>query len=163
MPFESNDEFIDIVINDVAGGLAAFSSFDSAQDVLAAESPEQGAELRVPPEVFVPDACREDPAVNGARTFAAVPWVAHGVHTGELAGFGPTRREVVIQGITIVQSVARPEAPDQDDFLRFHRQVDWLGVYQQLGIVASKRRPSDAPANDPTEPIPPVEPDPSLS
>jgi hypothetical protein len=66
--------------------------------------------------------------------YAAVQWSLRAEHTGELFGFAPTGRGVVIEGLTIVEFPQKDG--DDPQFLRF---IDWSKVLGQLGIVTNGR------------------------
>ena len=79
--------------------------------------------------------------------FFAVRWRFDGTHTGPIPGFGhtfieATGNKVSVSGLTLVESKVPGQSvpPDLDDVLRsdrvtFHRFIDWLGVFAQLGVL----------------------------
>ncbi len=81
-----------------------------------------------------------------SSSFIAVPWMWVGVHTGRVddlpedavgRGFpvrDPTGRVVTVEGLTLLQRT-------EDDQMAFHRFVDWLGAYSQLGVLMAGRTP----------------------
>jgi len=95
--------------------------------------------------IFLPqfeDAFRVDDVLDGDHFHTdaepeviAVPWIYEGVHTGDLQGLFPTGRAVTIFGVTFVD--------DRGAERLFHRHVDWLGVFTQLGLELNWRVPVD--------------------
>lgn len=79
-------------------------------------------------------AASDEPIASSAHDVLAWQW--EGRHIGTLAGVPPTGRSVVVQGVTIVDH--RGDEP------WFHRFVDWLGVFDQLGAVLVTRPAVDA-------------------
>jgi hypothetical protein len=79
--------------------------------------------------------------------FFAIRWRFEGRHTGVIPGFGhtdipPTQNMVTVSGLTLVETSA-PGAIVGDDLetlLRsgtvvFHRFIDWLAVFAQIGVL----------------------------
>ena len=79
--------------------------------------------------------------------FFAVRWRFDGLHTGPLPGFGHTYIEatgnkISVSGLTLVENKRPGQSvrADLDDVLRsdtvtFHRFIDWLAVFAQLGVL----------------------------
>ena len=85
----------------------------------------------------------DEPISSG--THDVLPWQWAGRHMGSLAGIPPTGRDVVVRGVTIVEN--------RDGELVYHRFVDWLGVFEQLGAMLVTRPaveafPDDLPDRD---------------
>jgi hypothetical protein len=84
---------------------------------------------------------------SDTSTFFAVRWTLAGKHTGPIAGFGHTQitatgNPVTVSALTIVEDTANGAAlvDDLDSALRsgrivFHRFVDWLAVFAQIGVL----------------------------
>jgi hypothetical protein len=70
-----------------------------------------------------------EPIANDSHT--AVVWEFSGIHTGDFLGIKPTRRAVVIRGVTVVDHSKEPA--------QFHRYVDWAEVMGQLGLSITGR------------------------
>lgn len=64
---------------------------------------------------------------------AVVPWFWTGTHTGHFREVRRTGLPVEIAGTTFIT--------DSEEGLRFHRMVDWLSLYRQLGLMMVCRRP----------------------
>jgi hypothetical protein len=62
-----------------------------------------------------------------------MPWRWTGLHSGPFFEVRPTGNRVDIVGVTVVTE-------DGND-VRFHRIVDWLTMYRQLGLMMVCRRP----------------------
>ena len=71
-----------------------------------------------------------------SSTHDVLPWMWEGRHVAPLAGIPPTGTLVQVRGVTIVER--------GDEEPRFHRFVDWLGVFQQLGASLVTRPPVEA-------------------
>jgi len=78
--------------------------------------------------------------------FFAIRWRFTGRHTGEINGFGhtkipPTNNEVSVSALTLVENTKPGQAVgDLDEVLRsqsiiFHRFIDWLAVFAQIGVL----------------------------
>ena len=79
--------------------------------------------------------------------FFALRWRFDGTHTGPIPGFGhtfieATGNKVSVSGLTLVESKVPGQSVRGDlvDVLRsetvtFHRFVDWLAVFAQLGVL----------------------------
>ena len=67
----------------------------------------------------------------GNEGIAVVPWTYYCVHTGDFLCLFPTGRNIVINGVTLVDRRG-------DDTL-LHRHVDWAGLISQLGLEVSAR------------------------
>lgn len=61
-------------------------------------------------------------------------WTASGTHTGQLPGVAPTGRRVSIGGITIYRIA-------EGKIVEAWEQLDLLGMWQQLGVVALPGHP----------------------
>lgn len=64
---------------------------------------------------------------------AVVPWFWSGTHTGDFREVRRTGLPVEFAGTTFVT--------DSGEGLLFHRVVDWLSLYRQLGLMMVCRRP----------------------
>jgi predicted ester cyclase len=64
---------------------------------------------------------------------AVVPWIWRGTHTGDFREVRRTGLSVQFAGTTLIT--------ESDEGLRFHRVVDWLTLYRQLGLMMVCRRP----------------------
>lgn len=62
------------------------------------------------------------------------PWRWRGLHRGPFFEVRPTGHRVDVVGVTIVTKGG-------EDGLNFHRIVDWLTLYRQLGLMMVCRRP----------------------
>ena len=79
--------------------------------------------------------------------FFALRWRFDGTHTGPIPGFGhtfieATGNKVSVSGLTLVESKVPGQSVRENlvDVLRsetvtFHRFVDWLAVFAQLGVL----------------------------
>jgi hypothetical protein len=79
--------------------------------------------------------------------FFAVRWRFDGAHVRPIDGFGhtripPTQNAVSVSGLTLVENKAPDQAVDDDldKLLRsgtvvFHRFIDWLAVFAQIGVL----------------------------
>jgi hypothetical protein len=79
--------------------------------------------------------------------FFAVRWRFDGTHTGPIPGFGhtfieATGNKVSVSGLTLVESsVPGQRVPGEldevlrSDTVRFHRFIDWLAVFAQIGVL----------------------------
>jgi hypothetical protein len=79
--------------------------------------------------------------------FFAVRWRFEGRHVGPIPGFGhtsiaPTGNTVTVSGLTLVEHTTpgKPAGDDLDKLLRsgtvvFHRFIDWLAVFAQIGVL----------------------------
>jgi hypothetical protein len=83
---------------------------------------------------------------SGDSEFFAVRWTFTGKHTGQIPGFGHTFIEatdnaVTVSGLTLVQNTEPAQRVDDlDTLLRggsvvFHRFIDWLAVFAQIGVL----------------------------
>ena len=70
-----------------------------------------------------------EPMSNGTHT--SVVWEYSAVHTGDFQGIRPTGQEIVVSGVTIVDTSGGEPA--------FHRYIDWVGVLAQLGVSTTGR------------------------
>ncbi|MEP7111717.1 MAG: hypothetical protein ABI862_00485 [Ilumatobacteraceae bacterium] len=79
--------------------------------------------------------------------FLAVRWRFEGKHVRPIDGFGhtqipPTQNSVSVSGLTLVENMA-PDQPVDDDLdkllhsgtIVFHRFIDWLAVFAQIGVL----------------------------
>ena len=67
--------------------------------------------------------------------FTTVQWVHRGRNEGPrdpFIGLAPTGAEVEVHGVTLVEDRGGDEP-------LFHRYVDWVGVFDQLGLAVSGR------------------------
>jgi hypothetical protein len=78
---------------------------------------------------------------QGARPdgapFVTVQWIHRGRNEGAddpFVGLAPTGAEVEVHGVTLVEDRG-------DDEPLFHRYVDWVGTFDQLGLAVSARLP----------------------
>jgi hypothetical protein len=69
----------------------------------------------------------------GGNDVAVVPWTWRGTHTGDFREVRRTGLPVEFAGTTFVT--------ESDEGLRFHRIVDWISLYRQLGLMMVCRRP----------------------
>ena len=78
--------------------------------------------------------------------FFAVRWRFSGRHVGQIPGFGhtvipPTHNQVSVSGLTLVENTVPGQVVDDiDTVLRsntivFHRFIDWLAVFAQIGVL----------------------------
>jgi hypothetical protein len=84
---------------------------------------------------------------SDSSEFFAVRWRFEGRHVGPIPGFGHTSiaatgNEVSVSGLTLVENLApgRDTGDDLDALLRsgtvvFHRFIDWLAVFAQIGVL----------------------------
>lgn len=95
------------------------------------ESP--GEEFRVPPpfDQLVP---------IGGGDVAVVPWSWRGTHTGDFREVRRTGLPVEFSGTTFIT--------ESEEGLRFHRIVDWISLYRQLGLMMVCRRPRTEDTED---------------
>ena len=70
----------------------------------------------------------DDQVAEGAKV--ATRWTARGTHTGELAGIGPTGKDVTVSGLTISRFAAGKIVEQWTTW-------DTLGMLVQLGVVPS--------------------------
>ena len=85
--------------------------------------------------------------LNGTTEFFAIRWRFDGQHVRPLPGFGhteipPTQNLVSVSGLTLVENTVagQPVDTDLETVLRsgtvvFHRFIDWLAVFAQLGVL----------------------------
>ncbi|MEP7045687.1 MAG: hypothetical protein ABI949_03350 [Ilumatobacteraceae bacterium] len=79
--------------------------------------------------------------------FFAIRWRFEGRHTGKIPGFGhtdipPTQNMVSVSGLTLVENTSPVTSvgDDLEKLLRtgtvvFHRFIDWLAVFAQIGVL----------------------------
>jgi hypothetical protein len=83
---------------------------------------------------------------NDSSEFFAIRWRFTGRHTGDINGFGhtkiaPTQNEVSVSGLTLVENSKPGQVvSDLDEVLKsetivFHRFIDWLAVFAQIGVL----------------------------
>jgi hypothetical protein len=83
---------------------------------------------------------------NDKSEFFAVRWRFSGRHVRPIPGFGhtvipPTNNEVTVSGLTLVENTVPGQVVDDiDKVLRsntvvFHRFIDWLAVFAQIGVL----------------------------
>jgi SnoaL-like polyketide cyclase len=82
----------------------------------------------------------EDRVPIVANDVAVVPWTWRGTHTGNFREVRRTGLPVEFAGTTFIT--------ESDEGLRFHRVVDWLTLYRQLGLMMVCRRPRTAGTED---------------
>ena len=70
----------------------------------------------------------DDQVAEGAKV--ATRWTARGTHTGELAGIGPTGKDVTVSGLTISRFAGGKIVEQWTTW-------DTLGMLVQLGVVPS--------------------------
>ena len=103
---------------------------DALEPFFAAESDGTGKGYYQPQQYV-------DELITGAANKTAVLWRWAGKHVEEFQGVIATGKIVTIRGVTMV---------DHDDKLPqpvFERYVDWLDLFNQLGIGLSLRTPID--------------------
>jgi hypothetical protein len=79
--------------------------------------------------------------------FSAVRWRFEGIHARPIDGFGhtripPTQNSVIVSGLTLVEN-REPDQEIDDDLEKllrsgtvvFHRFIDWLAVFAQIGVL----------------------------
>jgi hypothetical protein len=76
----------------------------------------------------------------GSEEVAVVPWFWRGTHTGDFREVRRTGLPVEFAGTTIVT--------ESGEGLLFHRIVDWLSLYRQLGLMMVCRRPRTVETED---------------
>ena len=136
-------DVVELVRLDLLAGLAGI---DGDGRPIAVDEPFPG---RGQP-TFVPRTDSDDPssAFSGAELtpsdaeVGVVEWTYTCTHGGDLPGIVQTNKDVVIQGVTIVDR----RDPDQP----FRRYVDWSRVMAQLGVSASFRPEVDRLENLPS-------------
>jgi hypothetical protein len=69
-----------------------------------------------------------------------VPWTWRGTHTGDFREVRRTGLPVEFAGTTLLT--------ETDGGVRFHRIVDWLTLYRQLGLMMVCRRPRTESTED---------------
>jgi hypothetical protein len=84
---------------------------------------------------------------NDTSEFFAIRWRFQGQHTGDIDGFGHTSiaatgNEVSVSGLTLVENtVPGQSVPDdlvkllESKTISFHRFIDWLAVFAQIGVL----------------------------
>lgn len=84
---------------------------------------------------------------NEKSEFFAVRWRFEGRHTKPIDGFGhtsiaATQNMVSVSGLTLVENtVPGQEVPNdlekllRSDTISFHRFIDWLAVFAQIGVL----------------------------
>ena len=83
---------------------------------------------------------------NDKSEFFAVRWRFAGRHERAIPGFGhtvipPTHNEVTVSGLTLVENTAPGQVVDdidkvlRSDTVVFHRFIDWLAVFAQIGVL----------------------------
>ena len=76
----------------------------------------------------------------GGSDVAVVPWFWQGIHTGHFREIRRTGLPVEFAGTTFIT--------ESEEELRFHRIVDWLSLYRQLGLMMVCRRPRTEDTED---------------
>lgn len=85
---------------------------------------------------------------NAKSEFSAVRWRFEGVHVRPIDGFGhtripPTLNSVSVSGLTLVENKEPDQVVDDDEIVKllqsgtvvFHRFIDWLAVFAQVGVL----------------------------
>ncbi|HZX55714.1 MAG TPA: hypothetical protein VFE86_13590 [Ilumatobacteraceae bacterium] len=83
---------------------------------------------------------------SDSSEFFAIRWRFEGRHTRHINGFGhtqipPTNNHVSVSGLTLVENTKHGQAvSDLDEVLnagtvKFHRFIDWLAVFAQIGVL----------------------------
>ena len=83
---------------------------------------------------------------SGDSEFFAIRWTFDGTHTGRIPGFGHTFIEatgnrISVSGLTLVENTKPGQVVGdldevlKSDSLRFHRFIDWLAVFAQIGVL----------------------------
>jgi hypothetical protein len=116
----ANEELLEIIAQDVMGGL---------QDMFGPD-PAQTRSVVVHPEFADEELPRND-------RIAPLPWIYYCVHDGDFEGLAPTQRKLQIHGVTFVDN------RNKERGTQYHRLVDWMGVVTQLGLQVSWRTPVD--------------------
>ena len=95
----------------------------------------------------VDDSLGESTWLSDSSEFFAVRWRFEGRHTGAIPGFGhtdiaATQNMVSVSGLTLVENTTpgRTVGDDLEKLLRsgsvtFHRFIDWLAVFAQIGVL----------------------------
>lgn len=95
----------------------------------------------------VDDSIGESTWLSESSEFFAVRWRFEGQHVGPIPGFGhteiaATRNMVSVSGLTLVENTApgKTVGDDLEHLLRsgtitFHRFIDWLAVFAQIGVL----------------------------
>ncbi len=85
--------------------------------------------------------------LGATSEFFAIRWRFEGKHVGSIPGFGhtqirPTQNMVSVSGLTLVENSAPGQTvgADLEELLRtgtvvFHRFIDWLAVFAQIGVL----------------------------
>jgi hypothetical protein len=96
---------------------------------------------------FMPESIGESTWLSDSSEWFAIRWRFEGRHTGSIPGFGhtsiaPTGNMVSVSGLTLVQNTVPGTSIDDDldSLLRsgtivFHRFIDWLAVFAQIGVL----------------------------
>ena len=95
---------------------------------------------------FAPESLGQSTWSSDEGQFFAVRWRFMGKHVGPINGFGhtqiaPTQNEVSVSGLTLVQNkkpgqvVGDLEEVLKSDTIIFHRFIDWLAVFAQIGVL----------------------------
>jgi hypothetical protein len=76
-----------------------------------------------------------DAPLHRQKQTSAVAWRYYGIDDKGVNGLAPTKNEIVIRGVTVF-------APANDatgEGSLYHRYIDWLDVYAQLGLALGGR------------------------
>jgi hypothetical protein len=95
---------------------------------------------------FEPEPLGDSTWHRGDSEFFAIRWRFTGRHTGDINGFGhtkirPTQNIVSVSGLTLVENLKPGQSVgDLDEVLKsgtivFHRFIDWLAVFAQIGVL----------------------------
>lgn len=91
-------------------------------------------------EFEVPRPFNELAPIGGADA-VVVPWLWRGTQTGDFREVRRTGLRVEFAGTTIVTET-------EEEGVLFHRIVDWLTMYRQLGLLMVCRRPRTAETDE---------------
>ena len=96
---------------------------------------------------FADPSIGESTWLSDSSEFFAIRWRFEGRHVGPIPGFGQTSigatgNSVSVSGLTLVENTApgQTTGDDLESLLRsgtvvFHRFIDWLAVFAQLGVL----------------------------
>ena len=96
---------------------------------------------------FADSSIGESTWLSETSEFFAIRWRFEGRHIGPIPGFGhtsiaPTGNMVSVSGLTLVENTApgTTTGDDLESLLRsgtvvFHRFIDWLAVFAQIGVL----------------------------
>jgi len=96
---------------------------------------------------FAPESLGQSTWRSDKSEFFAIRWRFEGRHVGSIAGFGhtdipATQNTVSVSGLTLVENTVPGQqvGGDLEKVLRsgtvvFHRFIDWLAVFGQIGVL----------------------------